>query len=240
MIECHPLIKLFLSVFMLYDYMILLIVVIKYIIWCNLNFRNLIENCVANSCDIQEWWKPSESVKLDIRSGTCSRTLWIATESSPRASDHPTKRTAGPPPTKSALWCSVGETTRLANPKSSSRYLMLLVLWSECFIHLHLQNQENKNLPQGIWYLLCCALVFHSFTHMVLSGYRTKKIKLFFKVFYAGFECCKWQIWTFHSLTCIIFENNFLIYTSNQWLSHPLCQNTRKMTHNGKFISMHH
>lgn len=32
MIECHPLIKLFLSVFMLYDYMILSIVVIKYTI----------------------------------------------------------------------------------------------------------------------------------------------------------------------------------------------------------------
>lgn len=169
MIECLPLIKLFLSVFMLYDYMILSIVVIKYIIWCNLNFRNSIENCVANSCDIQEWWKPSESVKLDIRSGTYSRTLWIATESLPRASDRPTKRTAGPPPTKFAQWSSVGETTRSANPKSSSRYLMLLVLWSECFIHLHLQNQENKNLPQGIWYLLCCALVFHSFTHTVLS-----------------------------------------------------------------------
>lgn len=188
---------------MLYDYMILLIVVIKYIIWCNLNFRNSIENCVANSCDIQEWWKPSESVKLDIQSGTCSRTLWIATESLPRESDRPTKRTAGPPPTKSALWSSVGETTRSANPKSSSRYLMLLMVCSECFIYLHPQNQENKNLTQGI---LC------------------------------WLWCCKWQIWTFYSLnTCIIFES-YVIYTS----IHPLCQNTRKMTHNSKFIPMHH
>lgn len=142
-------------------FIIISIVLIKYIIWCNLNFRNLIENCVANSCDIQEWWKPSESVKLDIQSGTCSRTLWIATESSPRASDHPIKRTAGLPPTKSAPSSSVGGTTRSANPKSSSRYLTLLMLCSECFIHIHL-----------------------------LSGYKIKKIKVFFKVFF----CWLWML----------------------------------------------
>lgn len=205
----------------------------------NLNFRNLIENCVANSCDIQEWWKPSESVKLDIRSGTCSRTLWIATESSPRASDRPTKRTAGPPPTKSALWCSVGETTRSANPKSSSRYLMLLCCGLNVSFTYTCKIKKIKIFLKVFDTSYAVLWCFIHFTHTVLSGYRTKKIKLFFKVFYAGFECCKWQIWTFHSLTCIIFENN-LIYTSNQWLSHPLCQNTRKMTHNGKFISMHH
>lgn len=148
MIECHPLIKLFfVCIHIVRFYQLSSSSILSEY---NLNFRNLIENCVANSCDIQEWWKPSESVKLDIRSGTCSRTLWIATESSPRASDRPTKRTAGPPPTKSALWCSVGETTRSANPKSSSRYLMLLMVCFECFIYLHLQNQENKNLTHGI------------------------------------------------------------------------------------------
>lgn len=148
MIECHPLIKLFfVCIHIVRFYQLSSSSILSEY---NLNFRNLIENCVANSCDIQEWWKPSESVKLDIQSGTCSRTLWIATESLPRESDRPTKRTAGPPPTKSALWSSVGETTRSANPKSSSRYLMLLMVCSECFIYLHPQNQENKNLTQGI------------------------------------------------------------------------------------------
>lgn len=45
----------------------------------------------------------------------------------------------------------------------------------------------------------------------------------------------------FIHLIHVLFFKSKVIYTSIQWLGHPLSQNTRKMTHIiSKFIPMHH